>query len=108
MGKLTSFASGVGEGYLASKRYQDTQKRRDMEDKMYAKVMGIDLPAEPVQDKEDGGTSIIGRAARGVKKAWNALTGQEQEYADGGMIRPSGSMPIHHDKMDWQRQSFKK
>lgn len=105
MGKLTSFASGVGEGYLASKRYQDTQKRRDMEDKMYAKVMGIDLPAEPVED--DDKTSILGKAARGIKRGWNALTGQ-QEYADGGMIRPSGSMPIHHDKMDWQRQSFKK
>lgn len=102
MGKLGSFATGVGAGYLASERYKDSKKRQDRQDSVLEKFLGVDAgykpmdAANPVEEEDPMERFRVGNRA-----------------ANGGMVAPSGiraaaDMPQHWDKMDWQRQSFKK
>lgn len=95
MSKWTSFATGMGEGYLSGKRYQDTKKRADRQDAALDKIAGIEPGTAESDEAED---------RRGLFNRFRSWIGAEK-MADGGVV---GGMPSHHDKMDWQRGSFKK
>lgn len=93
MGKLTSLVAGAGQGYLAAGRYQDAKDRNKTQDALLKEVLlgkNKDKPEIDVLPKEED--EIL-------------------QAANGGLITQHGvsqSMPTHHDKMSWQRQSFKK
>ena len=114
MSKWTSFATGMGEGYLAGKRYQDTKKRSDKQDALLEKMVDSRVKLESAQAK---GTDpsvapmatpadpVIGPAQDPNDYLAAYYGGSAKRYASGGMI---GEMPSHHDKMQWQRGIFKK
>jgi hypothetical protein len=104
MGKLTSFATGMGEGYLAGKRYKDNKARQERQDAIMEKVLAADsstaAPAAAPAEEEE-------------KPLWKRMFGMKdggavRGYANGGMIGDNTPMPSHSCKMSWQRQSFKK
>lgn len=95
MGKWTSFATGMGEGYLAGKRYQDTKKRADRQDAALDKIAGIE-PGTPEAEDANEKMGIFSRF-----RSWIS----PEKMADGGTV---GGMPHHYDKMHWQRENFKK
>lgn len=107
MGKLGSFAAGVGGGYLASKRYADSEKRKTRE---------LDILNQMSKGKyadEKDKLSLLSRAYAEGNSGEENLTEEDLKkgYANGGMIggiQACADMPSHWDKMDWQRQSFKK
>lgn len=99
MSKWGSFATGMGEGYLSAKRYKDNKKRTERNDELLQKVLtGSDSEYNDMPlDMDEDTAALVGLGKK--KKAVGS------GYANGGMI---GEMPKHHDKMSWQRGSFKK
>jgi hypothetical protein len=99
MSKWASFATGMGEGYLAAKRYKDTKKERDDDRQMLKDVL---------MGRNAGEEDML---PLGMDEETAELTGLRKKkttgvpMANGGMV---GEMPRHHDKMSWQRGSFKK
>lgn len=111
MGKLAAFASGVGEGYLGARRYLDTKKRAEKQDELFEKALKLE---ERKVNNSEQNVAAAAMSAAGVTPTATALDDEEVRrraeaagfgYAHGGMI---GEMPNHHDKMMWQRASFKK
>jgi hypothetical protein len=101
MSKWASFATGMGEGYLAGKRYKDTKKERD-EDRQMMK----DILMSRNSDSADSG--MMGFEMDDETAEMTGLRRKKpvgMPMANGGMV---GEMPKHHDKMSWQRGSFKK
>lgn len=103
MGKWTSFATGMGEGYLGAKRYIDNKKERDENREMLKGILAerkeqaAEAKAEAASTPE---VKKIDEDPMGVRSMY------DPDYrANGGMI---GEMPHHFDKMSWQRTSFKK
>lgn len=108
MGKLAAFASGVGEGYLGARRYLDTKKRAEKQDELFEKALAAGKATDPAKSSGVGSpadpqlSSNPAAAAMGMTEEEARAAGFR---ADGGMIMP---LPNHHDKMMWQRASFKK
>lgn len=100
MGKWTSFATGMGEGYLGAKRYIDNKKERD-ENRDMLKGILAERKEQAAEAKADSG--VMGFEMDDETAEMTGL--KKKSYADGGMI---GEMPHHFDKMSWQRASFKK
>jgi hypothetical protein len=105
MGKLTSFATGMGEGYLAGKRYKDNKKRQDRQDEVMEKILAA--PATQPESLLPLGMDDESAVELGLKRKM-ANGGIVRGYANGGMIADNTPMPSHSCKMSWQRQSFKK
>jgi hypothetical protein len=111
MGKLTSLVAGAGQGYLAAGRYQDAKDRNKTQDAMLKEVL-----IGRGKSGESGGLELLSGGGDEVVPL-NSLAPlseeekarRDKEYspgmANGGMVQP---MPVHHDNMSWQRQSFKK
>lgn len=99
MGKLSSFAAGMGEGYLGARRYLDTKDRLKKQDELFEKALAVGKATDPAKstDTENMEDEEQYKRRTSVHAAFAA--------ADGGMI---GEMPHHVDKMSWQRQTFKK
>lgn len=107
MGKLASFAAGAGQGALAMKRYQDSQKRMEKQDELLASVLTGSMKKTP----DDDPMAAFADVPRVAVTPGNPLTEEERRklnesgMANGGLVQP---MPQHWDKMSWQRMSFKK
>jgi hypothetical protein len=105
MSKWASFATGMGEGYLAGKRYKDTKKERD-EDRQMMKDILMSRAEKTATDPVVAGpsasvaSSMVESDPLGIRSMYDP-----EAKANGGMV---GEMPKHHDKMSWQRGSFKK
>jgi hypothetical protein len=96
MSKWASFATGMGEGYLAGKRYKETKKEREEDRQMMKDILM----------SRNSGAAEASTLPLGMDDETAEMTGLKRPgYAHGGMI---GEMPKHHDKMSWQRGSFKK
>lgn len=96
MGKLSSFATGMGEGYIGAKRYKDSQKRMERQDRALDKIAGM----EPEEAEEKLG--MLGTIGSWFRR-------EPEKMANGGVVGGSSiPTPMHHDKMSWQRGSFKK
>jgi len=105
MGKLSSFAAGMGEGYLGARRYLDTKDRLKKQDELFEKALAAGKATDPAKSAEASDSKLSsnpGAAALGLTEDEARAAGFR---ADGGMI---GEMPHHFDKMSWQRQTFKK
>ena len=99
MGKLSSFATGMGEGYLGARRYKDSQARMERQDAALDKIAGIDPP------KPEEKVSLWDRAMRLIGRDEDEIPGK----ANGGIIGAGDiATPVQHDNMSWQRGSFKK
>ena len=109
MGKLTSFISGAGQGYLAGQRYKDAKDRnKTQDDLLKAVLLGKDgkdagYSESFAFDSVTGETTDMKTGKKLVHPG--DIDNQPLQMANGGMVQP---MPTHHDKMSWQRQSFKK
>lgn len=105
MSKWASFATGMGEGYLAGKRYKETKKEREEDRQMMKDILmsrSEKTATDPVaaSSSAPAASSVVESDPLGMRSMY------DPEYrANGGMI---GEMPKHHDKMSWQRGSFKK
>lgn len=98
MGKLSSFATGMGEGYIGAKRYKDSQKRMERQDAALDKIAGM----EPAVAEEKLG--VLDRV-----RGFFRRDEEPEKMANGGVVGGSSiPTPMHHDKMSWQRGSFKK
>ena len=105
MSKLAAFAAGAGEGYFGAKRYKDSKARAEKQDELLAAALTGGNASESIlpPDVDDDLAKSLG-----LKRANGGMIGKLPKpmgYAHGGMI---GEMPHHHDKMMWQRASFKK
>jgi len=101
MSKWASFATGMGEGYLAGKRYKETKQEREEDRQMMKNILmsrneGAADEGVKGYDFDDETADMLGLPR---KKPVG------MPMANGGMV---GEMPKHHDKMSWQRGSFKK
>jgi hypothetical protein len=107
MGKLTSFLTGAGQGALAVKRYEDSKKRMEDQDKLLRDVLSGNMKKTPEEDP----MAAFADVPRTPVSGGDPLTEEERRklnasgMANGGMVQP---MPQHWDKMSWQRASFKK
>lgn len=109
MSKWTSFATGMGEGYLAGKRYQDTKERADKQDKIWEKLADARIKADsakanPAEVPVTPAPSLMAEEDEPIEGLGASMV-RPRRYAHGGMV---GEMPNHFDKMGWQRQTFKK
>lgn len=108
MGKLAAFASGVGEGYLGARRYLDTKNRAEKQDELFEKALAAGKATDPAKSS-DVSSSAEPQLSSNPAAAAMGMTEEEARAAgyraDGGMVMP---LPNHHDKMMWQRASFKK
>jgi len=115
MAKLTSFATGVGSGYLAGERLKKTEARQKRQDDILEKYLtsgDASMKKDPMSsttfDPETGGTMdmLTGKVTY-YPDDLQALEERKRirGMANGGMVQP---MPQHLDKMSWQRQTFKK
>ena len=111
MSKLAAFAAGAGEGYFGAKRYKDSKARAEKQDELFEKALSIE---ERKVNNSEQDVAAAAMSAAGVTPPATARDDEEVRrdraadrfgYAHGGMI---GEMPNHHDKMMWQRASFKK
>lgn len=101
MGNFASLATGVLGGVVAGKQAMDRKERDKKWDEtmapIYKKLAGVDDKATPPgATPKDPAAPVAPVAAAET----------EDKMANGGMV--GGSMPMHHDRMSWQRQSFKK
>jgi len=106
MGKFASFVSGAGQGALAAKRYQDSQKRMEKQDELLRDVLAGNMKKTPESDMTTPGPvpPLNQFTDEQLDEMRNRL-GYSAGMANGGMVQP---MPQHWDKMSWQRASFKK
>lgn len=115
MAKLTSFATGVGSGYLAGERLKKTEARQKRQDDILEKYLtsgDASMKKDPMSstmfDPETGGTMNMttGRVTFHPSDIDDLDERKRMRgMANGGMVQP---MPQHLDKMSWQRQTFKK
>lgn len=105
MGKLSSFAAGMGEGYLGARRYLDTKDRLKKQDELFEKALAAGKATDPAKSADAPVTPAPDAAEDEVVEGFSASMFRPRRYTHGGMI---GEMPHHFDKMSWQRQTFKK
>jgi hypothetical protein len=106
MGKFASFVSGAGQGALAAKRYQDSQKRMEKQDELLRDVLAGNMKKTPESDMTAPGPEVpLNQFTDEQLDEMRKRPGYSAGMANGGMVQP---MPQHWDKMSWQRASFKK
>lgn len=118
MGGFASLATGILGGVVAGKQAKDRKERDEKWDTMmapvYKKLAGVDDKATPPGAAPKDASAPVAPAAPAdasvvaspVRPAPAIESRDIEGRANGGMI--GSQMPMHHDRMSWQRQSFKK